>query len=303
MITKPEGNLAIIADEVLKTINQNRISTILYGPSGTGKTIAAMYIANQYATQNNVNQMYIELCPELTKSSVIGGETIKDGSVVVIKRQLLDLAVNGGVIIVDETTHSTEELLLQFNPIIAEPYITDIGDGNQYTINEKTRFIFIANPANHSGNIKLPQSFARRLYCVYIDYPEEQSEIDIVHSLSEININMCAYIVKLYRMIRQPLLPVTISNMVNAVKMLSTLGIDDNIDHLAKIGEHINGYTYEENRLAIIAGELANTIFKIAGTNYPEFERIILGNAMCMFDVGDVLDRTAIQEKLKYSMI
>lgn len=166
--------------EALLALNQAK-PVLFYGPAGTGKTILAEEIAEELSKSTNTPVVYLQLYPELTKTPLIGGDTIKNGNIVtdtgVIIKHGSTNSKTGAIFVVDECTHATESCLLAFNSLIESPFSTVVGN-KIYKMHEKTRFIFLGNPPDHSGNIELPRSFASRLFIVDFPVPTvEQMEI------------------------------------------------------------------------------------------------------------------------------
>jgi MoxR-like ATPase len=158
-------------EEALRAVRSGK-PTLLYGPSGTGKTIVAWQLASTISAELKNRVMYLQLYPEVTKNVIIGGETIKNGNIVVEVGPILKIGgVNtkaGATFIIDECTHATEPALLGFNSLIEAPFQTVVG-AEVYELHENTRFIFAGNTPDHEGNVALPQSFANRLYI--LDFP------------------------------------------------------------------------------------------------------------------------------------
>lgn len=157
-----------------------RQATLLYGPTGNGKTMVAWEAAKEYSAKENIPIVYLQLYPEMTKNSLIGGETIENGSIIIKEQAILTMGGvgHGAVFIVDECTHTTEPVLLSFNSLIEIPYSTVIGN-KICELDEKTRFIFCGNSPDHAGNVHLPISFANRLFIVSTDLPSKKVLCDI----------------------------------------------------------------------------------------------------------------------------
>jgi len=148
----------------------------LYGPTGTGKTIAGWEAASQVAKKMNNKVVYIQMYPEITKSVLIGGETIKNGNIVVDTGPIIKLGgdhtPNGATFFIDEATHATEPAILGLNSLVEAPYQTVVG-AEICIMHPNTRWLFAGNTPDHAGNVELPASFANRLYVVDFPTPEE----------------------------------------------------------------------------------------------------------------------------------
>lgn len=170
--------MKVEVEEALKALLRKE-PVLFYGPTGNGKTLAAWEVAKRLEKKLSIPIIYLQLYPEMTKNSLIGGETIKDGSVVVEEQAILKLGCGkGAVFIVDECTHTTEPVLLSFNSLIEEPYSTVVGD-KIYKLSDNTRFLFCGNLPDHAGNIHLPISFANRVYTIRTVMPDRKALIAI----------------------------------------------------------------------------------------------------------------------------
>jgi MoxR-like ATPase len=132
----------------------------LVGPSGSGKSIMAMNVAGWYSKKYGVPAYYVQLSPDQTKTSLILGLRLINGSLVPVKGLIATAMEKGGIVIVDEAAHATQELLLMFNSICDRTSITAIGDAIVES-KDSFRVVFASNSSSYAGNSKLPQSFAQ----------------------------------------------------------------------------------------------------------------------------------------------
>lgn len=205
-------------------LEHTRWPLYIVGPSGSGKSIIAMNLARQYALAKNVPAYYVQLSPEQTKTSLILGLRLENGSLAVKNGVVADCMERGGIIIVDEATHSVQEILLMFNSILDRTSVTAIGDKMIYA-HEDFRIVFCSNDSRYSGNVKLPQSFAQRLVSFYFDYPTAEDEFLIVEQIvaeecranDVVPVSLKRYIIELMREVRSNTYPLSVRNAAIAV--------------------------------------------------------------------------------------
>jgi MoxR-like ATPase len=203
-------------------------AVLLYGPAGSGKTILAQQLADKYAesvkkrTGQDIPVIYLQLYPEMTKGTLIGGETLRNGSIVVEPQVITRLGAQGAVFIIDECTHTTEPVLLAFNSLIEEPNLTVIGD-KVFNMHKDTRFIFSGNWPDHTGNISLPTSFANRVYIEEINYPDEESYVKLAVHYTNVHADIAKFVALLINKVRDDTLPLSPRNMLACTRAAKRL--------------------------------------------------------------------------------
>lgn len=298
------------------------------GPSGSGKSIIAMNIAKKYAETQGVPAYYVQLSPEQTKTSLILGLRLENGTLVARNGIVAECMERGGIIVVDEATHSMQEVLLMFNSILDRTSVTAIGDKIVYA-SEKFRILFCANDSQYSGNIKLPQSFAQRLVCFYFDYPEAEDELMIVDQILReecmapdcLPVEVKKYIISLMRDMRSKTYPLSVRNAAIAAVMC-------NLDYLAaeerkkkeEIAEYfLQGSNVESIRRSIAARLGEKDVENITDLETPamlrfirfvsmigvkRFKEIILQSFMFYLDVDlGFYDLQLIKDKIAVSIL
>lgn len=242
-------------------LEETKWPLFLTGPSGSGKTIMAMNLAAAYAQAHDVPAYYVQLSPEMTKTSLILGLRLIDGSLVVADGVVADCMQTGGVIVVDEATHTTQELLLMFNSILDRTSVTSVGDRIVYA-KDSFRVIFCSNDSSYAGNVRLPQSLAQRLVCFHFDHPSFEDELAIADrvareeskSVLRVPDAVKAYVVATIRLVRSPQYPLSARNAAIVFVLLNLA---------AHHGTGIDGYftdedTAEAKRRSIAARILQN---------------------------------------------
>lgn len=156
---------------------QTNIPLYLVGNSGSSKSITMKNLLKRYSLKAKRPAYYIQLSAEDTKTSVVIGLRLQNGSLVPIDGVLSRAAQQGAIVGIDEITHSTSNMLLMFNALDGGESIISIGDREVYAGDMKV--IYGSNRSNHIGNIRIPQSFANRVIGYPFGYmePEEEAEI------------------------------------------------------------------------------------------------------------------------------
>jgi MoxR-like ATPase len=256
----------------------------IVGPSGSGKTIIAMNIAKKYALERKVPAYYVQLSPEQTKTSLILGLRLEQGSLVVKNGIVAECMEQGGVIVVDEATHAMQEVLLMFNSILDRTSVTAIGDKIVFA-HENFRILFCANDSQYSGNIKLPQSFAQRLVCFYFNYPEAEDELKIVDQIvaeecrmpDKVPVEVKRYIIDIMREMRSKTYPLSVRNAAIATVMcnLALAEAEKNAGTAAVDDYFIKGNNVESIRRSIAERLGFKDIERIEELSSPELDRFV----------------------------
>jgi hypothetical protein len=270
----------------------------------------------------NVPAYYVQLSPEQTKTSLILGLRLKNGSLEAVNGVVAECMEQGGIIVIDEATHSTQEMLLMFNSILDRTSVTSIGD--KTVVSKSTfRIIFCANDSKYSGNVKLPQSFAQRLVGMYCDYSSFEDEVAIVNQMLEDEYDdqitvpqpVIKYIVSLMRELRSDDYPLSVRNGCIATVLLqiapkkkaSLVTEDDtyftsgpNVESVRRvIADRIfNGKVRDVEQLN--GKEMAQFTRYVTRVGVDNFRNIILQAFMYYLDVDmGFYDITEIKERIK----
>lgn len=212
----------------LSLLNCTKWPLYLTGPSGSGKTLMAMNIAKRYSQEHGVPSYYVQLSPEMTKTSLILGLRLINGSLSVVDGVVADCMRTGGIIIVDEAAHTTHELLLMFNSILDRTSVTSVGDRIIFSA-DTFRIVFCSNDSSYAGNVRLPQSFAQRMVSFHFDYPSFESEFLITKQIAQdeclrqvtVPDSVIRYIVATVRIIRSAQYPLSARNAAIILVLLN----------------------------------------------------------------------------------
>lgn len=294
----------------------------LVGPSGSGKSLTAMNLARHYAKKHEVPAYYVQLSPDQTKTTVIGGYRLMAGNLQVVKGTVAKAMSEGAVVVIDEATHTTQEMLLMFNSVMDRTSLTYIGDELVYA-DERFRMIFCSNDALYAGNVRLPQSFAQRLVAFYFDYPEQEDEQQIARKIAREEYNgdfdvpdsVVRYIAAYIREVRTPYFPLSARNIAISLIRLAGVGKQsgETGEYFTKsqnaeasrrrIAERVLGRAPKSNS-ELVTGEVDEFVKFVSAVGVEKFREIIMSACMFHLDVdGAELNRDALQTKLASKII
>lgn len=217
--------------ELYDLIMHTRIPLYLVGPSGSGKTATGKALCKAYALSKKTPAYYVQLSKEETKSTMLIGYRLDQGSLVPMKGVLARAAEEKAIVFVDEITHSTHNMLLMLNAFDGAESTITIGD--MHVDASDLKIIYGSNNANHAGNIRVPQSFANRVHTIAFDYPPFEDEIEIAKAVANKDYlgvdgitlpeTFFRYITNLIDKHRSDVFPLSVRNVSKAVLHLQRL--------------------------------------------------------------------------------
>jgi MoxR-like ATPase len=311
--------------QCLRLLRETAWPLYFTGPSGSGKTLMAMNLAKQYSLEVKVPPYYVQLSPEMTKTSLILGLRLIDGSLTVVDGVVAECMRTGGILVVDEAAHTTHELLLMFNSILDRTSVTSVGDRIIYSA-DTFRIIFCGNDSSYAGNVRLPQSFAQRMVAFFFDYPDFESELAIACRIAEDECSrpftvppaVARYVLATIRLIRSGQYPLSARNAAIILVLL-------NLAQKGETGEIKPYFTdplsAEAKRraaagriLQIPDGELSMEALEderitefqrfVSGIGVETFRQIFLSGSMYYLDVdGLELDQETVRGEIETRII
>lgn len=312
-------------DECLNLLLNVNWPLYFAGPSGSGKTQIGMSVSTSYAEKVGVDAYYIQLSPDQTKTSVIGGHRLKGGELKSVVGTFGMAMKEGGIIFVDEVRHATQSLMLMFNSALDRMSVTSVGDRN--VIAEPTfRVIFAANKGFYAANSLLPQSFANRLSAYDFDYPSFIDEVKIATAIAEdefkgnmdVPTSVVDYLVRFARESRTELFPLSARNIASAMVRLSIVK-KKSLKNNTIDSYFTQGSNAESTRRAIAKRILDREITDVSqlntkpvkeflqyvsGVGIDKFRECVLGSFMYHLDVdGSELNRDTMRTQMASAVI
>jgi MoxR-like ATPase len=294
----------------------------LVGPSGSGKTLMAMNLAKKYAIDNGVPAYYAQLSPDQTKTSLILGLRLVNGTLKPVKGMVAEAMERGGIVVVDEATHTTQEMLLMFNSILDRTSVTSIGDEIVYA-KDTFRVVFCSNSSTYAGNVRLPQSFAQRVVTFNFDYPSREDEIKIAQKVAkeeysgeyDVPDSVASYLTSFVREIRSDAFPLSARNIAVALIRLAVMPKKEIADlYYFSSGSNVESIrrnlakrimNQDVNNAAMLTTPEIRSFMEFVGKiGVQKFKEAVLSSCMYYLDVdGTELNKDVLRNKIATTVI
>lgn len=177
-------DIATMFRQACRSLVRNSYPLYLIGPSGSGKTVFAENLALWFSRQYDVPAFTVQLTADDTKTSLVMGFRIADGSLVPADGVVAHVMRHGGVLVVDEFTHAEFDVQQLFNTPTERNSRVSIGE-SQVDRHPLCRFIFCSNDEQIKGNKPIVQSLGRRLNALPFEYPSFETEVAVAQDIVE----------------------------------------------------------------------------------------------------------------------
>lgn len=222
------------------------------GPAGTGKSTLAKHVASKIGRPTSL----LHGDEEMTTSNLIGGESgyrykkVRDNFIASVLKEeevmtkqwtdnrLTQACKNGHTLIYDEFTRSRPEANNVLLSILQDKILTMSNEsyhGNPYQeVHPNFTAIFTSNPEEYAGTHKSQDALRDRMVTIDLDYPDFETELEIVYAKARLPKDVCELITKIVRSLRESgeceFAP-TIRGGIMIAKTLTVMGMepDDNI--------------------------------------------------------------------------
>lgn len=190
------------------------------GPSGTGKTTLAFHLATQWGRPVTLLQGNEEfVSSDLTgkdigyrKSSLVDNyihsvlKTEEQMNRMWVDNRLTTACRNGDMLIYDEFNRSKAETNNVLLSVLSEgilnlPGLRGSGEGYM-DVHSSFRAIFTSNPEEYAGTHKTQDALMDRMITINIGLVDRDTELQILHARSDLDLKESAYIVDIVRELR-----------------------------------------------------------------------------------------------------
>lgn len=210
--------------EVFQQSYLNKIPFLLKGPTGTGKSRFIEYMAHQLD-----KQLITVSCHEETSSTdLIGRYIIKGAETIWLDGPLTTALKTGAILYLDEIAEARPDVIVAIHSLTdhrRELFIDKLGQ----TVKAHEDFMLVAsfNPGYQRGFKELKPSTRQRFVALSFDYPDANSEADILVNETNISTSDAKKLVNIATKIRNLTelgLTETVSTrlLVDAAKLIHT---------------------------------------------------------------------------------
>lgn len=221
------GNYAkSIYNHVRKVLERTDLPVALVGPTGTAKSLIMMKVLDWYSKKYDVPAYYLQMSPDVSRTTLVGGYRLINGSLVPVKGVIMRAMESGGIVGLDEFTHASPEDQASVNSAISGAIrVVSIGE-IEARAKPSTRFILAHNPVTYGANFPMPLALRRRLYVVEVGFPPREEEIQIARYLCKKRgfrppSSLTKFLVSVAREVRTDDAPICAANVAAALQILS----------------------------------------------------------------------------------
>ena len=172
----------------IKSIIKSGVPLLLEGPTGVGKTYMIMELAREQGKTLHV----INVSGELTVDTILGRDTLVDGTVFWQDGTLTNAIRKGDWVLFDELNTALPEVLTVINGLLDDSRSITLpnAEAERITAPEEFRFIATQNPSSgaYAGTARLNDALLNRMVKVnlsYLSYDEEMKALKKHTSLSD----------------------------------------------------------------------------------------------------------------------
>jgi nitric oxide reductase NorQ protein len=161
---------------------------LIIGPKGTGKTS----LVRKFANSIDKELFSVNFSLRTRESHLIGTNTIDNGQINFVNGILIRSMTEGNILYLDELNAAEPDVLLRLDEALDDRRQIVLKESEGQTIVAKDGWFSIGtiNPLSHVGTKELPpQIISRFPIRIMLDYPPENTELEIIKKHVNLNYN------------------------------------------------------------------------------------------------------------------
>lgn len=165
--------------EILNKAYDSGLFVLIIGPKGTGKTS----LVREFSTKKGMSLESINFSLRTRESHLVGTKTLTEGTVGFDEGILIKSMKEGSILYLDELNAAEADVLLRLDEALDDRRQIVLKEAAGELIKAHKNWFVIAtiNPLTHVGTKELPpQLLSRFPVRIRLDYPPEQTELEIV---------------------------------------------------------------------------------------------------------------------------
>ena len=174
--------------DVLDKAYRLGLFVLIIGPKGTGKTT----LVRKFANSINKELFSVNFSLRTRESHLIGTNTIDNGQINFVNGILVRSMTEGNLLYLDELNAAEPDVLLRLDEALDDRRQIVLKESEGQTILAKEGWFSIGtiNPLSHVGTKELPpQIISRFPIRIMLDYPPENTELEIIKKHVYLNYN------------------------------------------------------------------------------------------------------------------
>jgi len=174
--------------DILDKAHRLGLFVLIIGPKGTGKTT----LVRKFANLVNKDLSSINFSLRTRESHLIGTHTVDNGQINFINGILVRSMTEGSLLYLDELNAAEPDVLLRLDEALDDRRQLVLKESEGQTIIAKEGWFSIGtiNPLSHMGTKELPpQIISRFPIRIRLDYPPEETELEIIKKHVNVNNN------------------------------------------------------------------------------------------------------------------
>ncbi|MFF7945122.1 CbbQ/NirQ/NorQ/GpvN family protein [Nocardia gamkensis] len=193
---RPTGNEL----ELFRAAHERRLPVMLKGPTGCGKTRFVEAMADELR-----RPLITVACNEdLTAADLVGRFLLHDGQTRWVDGPLTQAVRTGAICYLDEIVEARQDTTVVIHPLTDHRRILVIDRTGEVIVPAAGFQLVVSyNPGYQSVLKDLKESTRQRMVAISFDYPDEDVEVDIIHSETGIDELSARHLVTIGRAIRR----------------------------------------------------------------------------------------------------